>query len=284
MADAPAALSSAPAKIEMTEPLLRMTGDQQALSRRAGARRRRPRSRPPARSTRCSARTAPASRRCSRSCPARSSPTRARSSCSASRSPSRRRTTRSALGIVTIYQEFTLAPNMTIAENVFIGREPGSKLFVSWRQAGRRDAGDHRAASASSRRPDDAGARSLGRRAADGRDRPRAVDEVAADRHGRADLGASAKPRSRSCSRIVRDLKARGPVDHLRHPSARGSDPHLRPLHRAARRPLRRHRHASPTPTSTASSGMMVGREVDALFGDARRARARARSRSRSRV
>ena len=28
-------------------------------------------------------------------------------------------------GIVTIYQEFTLAPDMTIAENVFIGREPG---------------------------------------------------------------------------------------------------------------------------------------------------------------
>ena len=37
-------------------------------------------------------------------------------------------------GIVTIYQEFTLAPNMTICENVFIGREPGSKLFVSWRR------------------------------------------------------------------------------------------------------------------------------------------------------
>jgi ABC-type sugar transport system ATPase subunit len=34
-------------------------------------------------------------------------------------------------GIVTIYQEFTLAPDMTVAENVFIGREPGSKLFVS---------------------------------------------------------------------------------------------------------------------------------------------------------
>jgi inositol transport system ATP-binding protein len=38
------------------------------------------------------------------------------------------------LGIVTIYQEFTLAPNMTIAENVFIGREPGPKPFVSWRK------------------------------------------------------------------------------------------------------------------------------------------------------
>jgi len=38
------------------------------------------------------------------------------------------------LGIVTIYQEFTLAPNMTIAENVFIGREPGRRPFVNWRQ------------------------------------------------------------------------------------------------------------------------------------------------------
>jgi inositol transport system ATP-binding protein len=37
-------------------------------------------------------------------------------------------------GIVTIYQEFTLAPNMTIAENVFIGREPGPAVFVNWRE------------------------------------------------------------------------------------------------------------------------------------------------------
>jgi inositol transport system ATP-binding protein len=33
-------------------------------------------------------------------------------------------------GIVTIYQEFTLAPDMTIAENVFVGREPGTRFFV----------------------------------------------------------------------------------------------------------------------------------------------------------
>ncbi len=38
------------------------------------------------------------------------------------------------LGIVTIYQEFTLAPNMTVAENVFIGREPGSGVFVNWKE------------------------------------------------------------------------------------------------------------------------------------------------------
>ena len=37
-------------------------------------------------------------------------------------------------GIVTIYQEFTLSPNMTIAENVFIGREPGKYGFVNWRK------------------------------------------------------------------------------------------------------------------------------------------------------
>jgi ABC-type sugar transport system ATPase subunit len=38
------------------------------------------------------------------------------------------------LGIVTIYQEFTLAPNMSIAENVFIGREPGFGIFVNWQR------------------------------------------------------------------------------------------------------------------------------------------------------
>jgi inositol transport system ATP-binding protein len=36
-------------------------------------------------------------------------------------------------GIVTIYQEFTLVPHLTIAENVFIGREPRRAGFVHWR-------------------------------------------------------------------------------------------------------------------------------------------------------
>ena len=38
------------------------------------------------------------------------------------------------LGVVTIYQELALTPNMTIAENVFIGREPGVGVFVNWRR------------------------------------------------------------------------------------------------------------------------------------------------------
>jgi inositol transport system ATP-binding protein len=37
-----------------------------------------------------------------------------------------------ALGIVTIYQEFNLVPSLSIAENVFIGREPGQAGFVDW--------------------------------------------------------------------------------------------------------------------------------------------------------
>ncbi len=36
------------------------------------------------------------------------------------------------LGIVTIYQEFTLVPSLTIAENVFMGREPTRAGLLSW--------------------------------------------------------------------------------------------------------------------------------------------------------
>lgn len=36
------------------------------------------------------------------------------------------------LGIVTIYQEFNLVPSLSIAENVFIGREPGRGGLIDW--------------------------------------------------------------------------------------------------------------------------------------------------------
>jgi inositol transport system ATP-binding protein len=39
---------------------------------------------------------------------------------------------RQQIGIVTVYQEFNLMPNMSVAENIFIGREPGRANFVSW--------------------------------------------------------------------------------------------------------------------------------------------------------
>jgi inositol transport system ATP-binding protein len=42
-----------------------------------------------------------------------------------------------ALGIATIYQELNLLPNLSVAENVFIGREPGGRIFLDWRRLAR---------------------------------------------------------------------------------------------------------------------------------------------------
>ncbi len=41
---------------------------------------------------------------------------------------------RQELGIVTIYQEFNLVPTMTVAENLFLGREPAKAGLVDWKQ------------------------------------------------------------------------------------------------------------------------------------------------------
>ena len=92
---------------------------------------------------------------------------------------------------------------------------------------------------------DGAGPRPSRRRAADGRDRPRAVDEIAAHRHGRADLGAEFRPRSTSFSHRPRPQGA-GPEHHLRHPPAGRGDEDLRPLHGTSRRQAGRQRQRSP--------------------------------------
>lgn len=41
---------------------------------------------------------------------------------------------RQSLGIVTIYQEFNLVPFMTVAENMFLGREPRKNGLLDWRR------------------------------------------------------------------------------------------------------------------------------------------------------
>jgi ABC-type sugar transport system ATPase subunit len=38
-----------------------------------------------------------------------------------------------ALGIATVFQEFSLVPHITVAENIFLGRWPGAHLHVDWR-------------------------------------------------------------------------------------------------------------------------------------------------------
>ena len=87
----------------------------------------------PARSTPSWARTARASRRCSRSSRARSSPTAARSRWPASESSFRRPTDALRQGIATVTQETTLAPDLSVAENVFLGRLARRGPLVDWR-------------------------------------------------------------------------------------------------------------------------------------------------------
>lgn len=42
------------------------------------------------------------------------------------------------IGIATVYQEVNLCPNLSVAENLFIGREPRTKLHtIDWRKMNR---------------------------------------------------------------------------------------------------------------------------------------------------
>ena len=106
--------------------------DHEALPRRAGERRASTSRPPPARCTRCSARTAPARARSRTSSPASTGRTRARSSLvrragRASHSPS------DAIdaGIGMVHQHFRLVPPFTVAENIILGEHrPEARSFV----------------------------------------------------------------------------------------------------------------------------------------------------------
>ena len=41
-------------------------------------------------------------------------------------------------GISTVYQEVNLCPNLTVAENLFIGREPRKAGFIDWKTMNRK--------------------------------------------------------------------------------------------------------------------------------------------------
>ena len=45
-----------------------------------------------------------------------------------------------ANGISTVYQEVNLCPNLTVAENLFIGREPRKLGMINWREMNARSA------------------------------------------------------------------------------------------------------------------------------------------------
>ena len=94
------------------------------------------------------------------------------------------------LGISMIHQELVLAPHLTVAQNIFMGREPrGRARLRRGRQAsGRADRRAHRT-TAPAARPEGQGEGPQGRPAADGLDRPGPLRGRVRPHHGRADGG-----------------------------------------------------------------------------------------------
>ena len=137
-----------------------------------------------------------------------------------------------ANGVAVIYQELSLAPNLTVSENIFLGNEP-SRLRRSGSRPDARNAAARSWRSLAFRSPARTRVSSpVARRAANGRDRASARDQRAHHRHGRADDLADLA-RDREAVRGDRRAEGARNRDHLHQP------PHGGGL------PARRSRHAS---------------------------------------
>ena len=91
------------------------------------------------------------------------------------------------LGISIIHQELNLMPHLTVAQNIFIGREPRRWGFLLDDEALNAQARELFERLAPAARPARSGRRSDGGQAADGRDRQGAVVQRRSADHGRAD-------------------------------------------------------------------------------------------------
>ena len=97
-----------------------------------------------------------------------------------------------AAGISTIYQEVNLVPLLSVARNLFLGREPRNRFgLIDFGRMHREAARAPGRLRHRGRRPP-AAARARPRRPADGRDRPGGVHRRPGGHHGRADLVAGA--------------------------------------------------------------------------------------------
>ena len=138
--------------------------------------------------------------------------TTARSCSAESRSTSPRRRRRATSGIETIYQDLALADNLSIGENIFLGREPKRQLLgvlpILDRAKMAEAAKETMAQARLPRDPARRAGRGLFRRPAAGdRHRPRHLLERAARHHGRADRRAR---RARAAPRPGADQVAAG--------------------------------------------------------------------------
>ena len=144
-----------------------------------------------ARCTRSSARTAPARARWSRSSTATTGPTRARCRSTGSACASARVRDAEHAGVAMIPQELDLFGELSVAENLVVGRERPRTSWggVDW-AAMRAAARERFEALGVELDSDDAGQAALDRQPAARRDRPRAGRRRARGDHGRADLVA----------------------------------------------------------------------------------------------
>ena len=219
----------------------------------------------PARSTRWWGRTAPASRRWSRSSPGCTAATAA-SSCSTASSVDFGSTAESkAAGVAVIYQEPTLFPDLSVTENIFMGRQIlGSGRRID-RGAMYAEAESPLRRARRQHRPAPSRARPLHRRPADHRDRQGHLARRPGPDHGRADRGAQRR-RGRAAVRRRPPAPRRGPRAGV----------HLAPLRRGLRRCATRSRcmrdGAYVDTLAVADTdvdrlvALMVGREVGDLF------------------
>ena len=121
------------------------------------------------------------------------------------------------VGISTVYQEITLCPNLTVAENMFIARTKGAG--VNWGAINRR-AGEIFALAGHSGEPHPAAGQLLHRRAADGGHRPGGGHGVQGAYSRRAHLIPG---RSGGTEALQADARPQeeGRGHHLRHPLPR---------------------------------------------------------------
>ena len=139
-------------------------------------------------------------------------------------------------GVAMVYQESSLVPSMTVAQNLELGME---KLIHRLQQdQHRRDA--VAAVVEFQRRSIDARRKPRHREAADGGDRPRRSPQRQGLHLRRADRFADARGDPASLPSLEYPARARR-RHHLHFARARGSVEHRRPHHRVARRPVGQH-------------------------------------------
>ena len=168
------------------------------------------------------------------------------------RSATRSRPSRA--GVSTVFQEFNLLPERTIAENVHLGREPRRFGLVDLDRMNRETAGAARRPRRHRPPGHPAGALALGRRAAGGRDRQGAQLRRADPVDGRADRRAR-RPRGRAPLLDHRAADRPRRRDPLRLAPDQGDLRPLRRHHRAQGRPPGRPPARPPSSTTPSWSG-----------------------------